>query len=66
MSIIKRAALASAMVSVLVMGVATTAYSKTSTTSGVFTADTTTVTAGSIINLSILGLNAQGKVDTQG
>ncbi|RKZ42166.1 MAG: hypothetical protein DRQ41_07295 [Gammaproteobacteria bacterium] len=54
------------MVSVLVLGVATTAYSKTSTTSGVFTADTTTVTAGSIINLSILGLNAQGKVDTQG
>ncbi len=66
MSNLKRTALASAMVSVLVMGAVTTAYSETSTKSGDFTVDITTVTAGSKINLSILGLNAEGAVDTEG
>jgi hypothetical protein len=46
------------------MGVATTAYSETSTKSGAFIADTTTVAAGSRVNISIMGLNAE--VDTQG
>ncbi len=64
MSNLKRTAFASAIVSVLVMGVATTAYSETSTKSGAFIADTTTVAAGSRVNISIMGLNAQGQVDT--
>jgi hypothetical protein len=68
MSILKRAAFASAMASVLVLGVATTASAdlNTSTKSGVFTVDATTVKAGSKVNLSILGLNAQGEIDTKG
>ena len=66
MSIIKRAALASAMASVLVLGVATTAHSETSTNNGVFTVDATTVKAGSKVNLSIVGLNSKGEVDTAG
>ena len=65
---LKRTALASAMVSVLVLGTATTALaaSNTSTKSGDFIADTTTVAAGSKVNISIMGLNVQGEVDTKG
>ncbi|MCK5521803.1 MAG: hypothetical protein KAI83_01600 [Thiomargarita sp.] len=62
MSNLKRTALASAMVSVLVMGAVTTAYSETSTKSVAVIADITTVTAGSKVNFSILGLNAEGGV----
>jgi len=59
----KKMTLVSAMIPILIMG---TASAKTPTTTGVFIADTTTVQAGEKVNISILGLDNEGKVDIKG
>jgi len=63
MNNIKKTAIASAIALTIATGAV---GAKTSTVGGAFILDRTEISPGGVVNLAILGLNAEGQVDTQG